>query len=227
MAETWFALFALANLGAYEIIEISSIDFALKIGASQQTASRRLKDLEKKGLITRIISHKGQSIRITKKGIELLHKIYLLLNNIFLQKPQKLIIEGQIFSGLGEGAWYITKGGYVDQFKEKLGFDPFPGTLNIKLTKQPDLQIRKVLESKAYRGIEISGFKDEERTYGAVKCFRVELNDSTPGAILLIQRTHYSDNVLEIISPFYLREKLKLEDGDKVIVSIDLLNNNT
>lgn len=227
MAELWFSLFTLANLGAHEIIEISSIEFAEKIGASQQTASRRLKDLEKKGLVTRMISHKGQSIRITKPGIEMLHKIYLLLDNMFSQKPQKLKVEGEIFSGMGEGAYYVMQQGYADQFKDKLGFDPYPGTLNMKLSKQPDLQIRRVLESDSYPGIEIAGFKDKQRTYGPVKCFLVKVNESVPGAILLIKRTHYRDNVLEIISPEFLREKLKLKDGDQIGVTVELLNNNS
>ena len=223
----WFSLFTLANLGAYDIIEISSIEFAEKIGASQQTASRRLKDLEINLLIIREISHKGQSIRITNKGLEMLHKIYLLLDSIFSKQPRDLNLEGEVFSGMGEGAYYVTQKGYVDQFEEKLGFAPYPGTLNVRLKKQPDLQIRKILESDSYSGIEIEGFKDQHRTYGAVKCFLIKINDSIPGAIVLIKRTHYGDNILEIISPEFLRDTLKLKDGDKLKLSIELTNNNT
>jgi riboflavin kinase len=227
MAETWFALFTLANLGADEGVEISSIEFAEKIGSSQQTASRRLKELEKKGLVTRIISHKGQSIRITRAGIEVLQKIYLLLHSIFEKQPQELKIEGQVFSGMGEGAYYITQQGYANQFMKKLGFSPYPGTLNLRITKQPDLQIRKLLESDSYKGIEIEGFKDQQRTYGPVKCFLIKIEDDIPGAILLIQRTHHHENVLEIVAPKFLRDVLKLKDGDPVRITIKLTNNNT
>ncbi len=222
MAQDWFALFTLANLGAYDVIEISSIEFAEKIGVSQQTASRRLKELEKKGWITRVISHKGQSIRITTKGLEMLHKIYLLLNNIFEKKPQDLKVEGIVFKGMGEGAYYVTQPGYLKQFEQKLGFKPFPGTLNLRLIKQPDLQIRKLLESKSYPGILIEGFENQNRTFGPVKCFPVKVNESVEGALLLIQRTHYKGEVLEIIAPIYLREAFNLKDGDKVRVSIEI-----
>ncbi|HUX99332.1 MAG TPA: DUF120 domain-containing protein [Candidatus Deferrimicrobium sp.] len=227
MAETWFALFTLANLGADEGVEISSIEFAEKIGASQQTASRRLKELEKKGLVTRVISHKGQSIRITKAGIEMLHQIYLLLNSMFEKQPHDLKIEGQVFSGMGEGAYYVTQKGYADQFVEKLGFSPYAGTLNLRIVKQPDQQIRKLLESDSYKGIQIDGFKDQQRTYGPVKCFSVKIAENVPGAILLIKRTHHHENVLEIISSKYLRDDLKLKDGDTVKLSIQLTNNDT
>lgn len=222
MDGNWFALFTLANLGAHEVIEISSIEFAERIGVSQQTASRRLKELEKSGWITRMISHKGQSIRITNRGLEMLHKIHLLLNDIFEKKPRDLIIEGAVFKGVGEGAYYIAQEGYSKQFEKKLGFKPYPGTLNLKIIKRPDFQIRNLLESASFKGINIEGFKDQDRTFGPVKCFRVKINDTIEGALLLIRRTHYREEVLEIIAPVYLRDKFNLKDGDLVKVSIDI-----
>ncbi|MFX1294618.1 MAG: DUF120 domain-containing protein [Promethearchaeota archaeon] len=227
MAENWFALFTLANLGAYKVIEISSIEFAEKIGVSQQTASRRLKHLEKIEWITRIISHKGQSIRITEKGLEMLHKIYLLLNGIFEKRPQDIKIKGVLFSGMGEGAYYIAQKGYIEQFEKKLGFNPYPGTLNLRLINQPDLQIRRLLESDSFSGIKIEGFKNQDRTFGPVKGFRVKINDTIEGALLLIKRTHYHEGILEIIAPKFLREEFNLKDGDEVRISIEISNNNT
>ncbi|MHA1129218.1 MAG: DUF120 domain-containing protein [Candidatus Helarchaeota archaeon] len=220
MAENWFALFTLANLGAYKVIEISSIEFAERIKVSQQTASRRLKELEMLGYISRDISHKGQSIRITQKGLEMLHKIYLLLHDIFDKKPQELILEGTVFSGLGEGAYYVIQPGYQKQFLKKLGFKPFPGTLNLRIEKQPDSQIRRLLEH-SLPGVIIEGFKDTNRTFGSVKCFRAKINNQIEGAVLLIKRTHYQDDVLEVIAPVCLREKFNLKNGDTVKVLVD------
>ena len=34
---------------------------------------------------------------------------------------------------MGEGSYYMSLKGYKKQFKEKLGYEPFPGTLNLKL----------------------------------------------------------------------------------------------
>ena len=218
MAENWFALFTLANLGAYEVIEISSIEFAERIRVSQQTASRRLKELEKLGYISRVISHKGQSIRITDQGFEMLHKIYLLLHDIFDKKPQELVIEGAVFSGFGEGAYYVTKEGYRKQFIEKLGFDPYPGTLNIKLKSDYDMKTKAELAT--YPAIEINSFQNDTRTYGPVKCYPVILNNKEKGALIVALRSHYDTSVLEIIAPLCLRKRLKLKDGHKVKVEI-------
>ena len=43
---------------------------------------------------------------------------------------------GVVVTGLGEGAYFVAK--YAKLFKEKLGFAPFHGTLNITVKKAPD-----------------------------------------------------------------------------------------
>jgi riboflavin kinase len=44
------------------------------------------------------------------------------------------------------------------------------------------------------------------------------------GAVLLVNRTHYDETVLELIAPVNLRETLKIRDGDKIKVKINLAN---
>jgi riboflavin kinase, archaea type len=39
----------------------------------------------------------------------------------------------KIASGLEQGQYFISRVGYSRQFVEKLGFVPFPGTLNVLL----------------------------------------------------------------------------------------------
>ena len=43
------------------------------------------------------------------------------------------MMRGRVVGGLGQGQYYISRKGYRHQFIQKLGFVPFPGTLNIKL----------------------------------------------------------------------------------------------
>ncbi|MEM0320001.1 MAG: DUF120 domain-containing protein, partial [Candidatus Nezhaarchaeales archaeon] len=42
-------------------------------------------------------------------------------------------------------------------------------------------------------------------------------------AVLLIERTHYGRDTIEIIAPINLRQALKLKDGDKVSVEVQLI----
>jgi len=202
-------------------IKVSTKFLAEKMKLSQQTISRRLIELERKGWIQRTPTRNGSLIKISELGDTQLRKVRSALNMVFEEKPPfSITIEGIVFSGLGEGAYYITREPYRKQFINKLGFDPYPGTLNLKISDEYDAKMRVELET--YPGIEIEGFKNENRTYGPVKCFPVLINNEIKGAIVLALRTHYNSSVIELIAPVYLRDRLKLKDGNKVKVEVFL-----
>ncbi|MEM2320764.1 MAG: DUF120 domain-containing protein [Candidatus Bathyarchaeia archaeon] len=212
-------LYALAKMGAYhKPIRVSTTTIADKIGLSQQSVSRHLISLEEKGLIHRTISKEGSLIRISKAGGDFLRCIYIDLSAIFKGGPRSITLEGEVFTGLGEGAYYVAQEGYRRQFVEKLGFDPYPGTLNLKISDGKSMMLRATLD--IYPGIEIKGFRNKNRTFGPVKCFLAIIGGRERGAVVIAERSHYSENVLEVIAPIYLREKLGLKDGDKVKVEI-------
>jgi len=213
-------LYTLAKMGArHRAVKASTTLLAEKIGVSQQSVSRYLMNLERRGLIERDTSRRGSLIRISKTGEDLLKEVYLNLSAIFEEK-HSITIFGEVFSGLGEGAYYVSQEAYRRQFIEKLGFDPYPGTLNIRVTDIEGIRLRAELD--AYPGIEIEGFKNKNRTYGPVKCFHSTINDGERGAVVLALRSHYGKDTVEIIAPVCLRDKLGLKDGDKVKVEIFL-----
>lgn len=215
-----YTLLKLAEMGAHRrTARISTEYLAEKLGTSQQTASRYLIDLERKGLIKRTITPEGCLIKMTENGVKELKRLYSNLR--FLMEaayPPSITLEGILFSGLGEGAYYTSVDQYRKQFIEKLGFDPYPGTLNLKLTTDYDIQARAELE--AYPSIEIEGFKDENRTYGPVKCYPVIIQNKVKGALISALRSHYDSSVIEVIAPVFLRKHLNLKDGNKVKVEV-------
>lgn len=220
-AQSWkpfFALYKLAEMGASRrTVKVSTEYFAVKMGLSQQTASRYLIQLEKKGWIKRTITPEGCLVKVTDAGQLELKRLYSNLRLIFESAyPPSITLEGTLFTGLGEGAYYVSKDGYRKQFIEKLGFDPYPGTLNLKLTTDYDVKTRMELE--AYPAIEFHGFENESRSFGGVKCYPAIINNKVKGAIITALRTHYDTSVLEIVAPAYLRGSLKLKDGQKVKV---------
>lgn len=189
------------------------------MGISQQTASRYLIELERAGWIQRTVTPEGSLIKIEHAGAAELQKLYASLR--FLVEaayPPSVTFEGTVFTGLGEGAYYIAKEFYRKQFIEKLGFDPYPGTLNLKLTSDYDLKTRTELE--AYPAIEIQGFKNEDRTFGLVKCYPATIENKVRGALIFALRSHYDASVVEIIAPVCLRKQLNLKDGHKVKVEV-------
>lgn len=123
-----YTLFKLAEMGAHRrTAKISTEYLGAKLGASQQTASRYLIELDNKGWIKRTVTPEGCLIMITDSGTKELQKLYsdlrLLMEAAY---PPSITLEGVVFTGLGEGAYYISKEQYRKQFMEKLGFDPFP-----------------------------------------------------------------------------------------------------
>ena len=216
-SKLWFALFEIFKMGGHaRQVLLGTDDFGKLCGESQQTASRRLLQLVAGGYIARELTPKGQNITITDKGMAALREVHAALGACFEGGAKAVFINGSVFSGFGEGAYYVTKAGYKEQFSEKLGFAPFPGTLNLKLKSADDVRARNGLE--AVPGITIKGFVNGERTYGDVKCFKVLINDVEEGAILMIHRTHYGQDVIELVAKDQLRKKYGLKDGDFVRV---------
>jgi riboflavin kinase len=217
--DVMLSLRKLALLGAVEQpVKVSSVHFAKAISSSIQTAARRLQELEREGLVHRRIIPDGQWIILTKRGVEQLKKECYEYQELFFPTPKiKVEISGRLITGLGEGEYYTTLDEYRKQFEAKLGFTPFPGTLNLGLDLLC-IVARKKLDGR--KGIEIEGFESENRTFGGAKCFPCEiLDDRAEGiksAVIIPDRTHYPEDILEIISPVYLRGELQLRDGDEI-----------
>lgn len=223
--QLWFTLLVLAQLGAVtNSIRTSTPRLALLLNTSQQTASRRLADLERNGWIRRILTNRGQLIRIEPKGVVELNHVQSILE-IAMTRKRSVTLRGRVFTGLGEGAYYVRLEGYRKQFRKKLGYTPFPGTLNIQLNTDADVNEFQLL--KATIGIEINGFTTGDRSFGPVACYPAVVNSQQKAAILLIERTHHHPNVAEIIAPVNLRETLSISDGDIITVRADLSDSHT
>lgn len=218
------------KLGVYGAInnpiDITSSELGRYLGVSQQTAARYLVDLEKNHLIERNRTSRGQAVQITKLGRELLENLSIMITKALYSQTRSAMIFGEIESGLGEGAWYISQEEYTQQFKEILGFVPYPGTLNLRILNLDDLKkISQIRQSEPYI---IHGFVKKGRQFGDVMCYKARFSDGTMGAIIIPSRTHHHKDILEAIAPINLRERLgeepgkKLKDGQTIKVEIFL-----
>ncbi|MBI5225809.1 CTP-dependent riboflavin kinase [Candidatus Micrarchaeota archaeon] len=197
MKPTW--LHALMRLDCGPIA--SSDKLAQEVGTSQQTASRWLFLLRKEGMI-----QKDRDYRITQNGATYLSQ---------LKKNHPAALSGRVFSGVGEGKYYLSKPGYQDQFSGLLGFEPYPGTLNLRIKEPQSMQASRRLRQNP--GLRLDGFKEKERTFGPARCYpcRIRANKKTAnGAIIVPERTHYPEDVVELLSPVFLRKALGVKDKD-------------
>ena len=195
---------------------LSTVEIAQGMSFSQQTASRKMQELEYQGLIKKEYSPEGLRIGLTDKGINILKENFKFMKKIFetpsLKKSKK--ITGIVTSGIGEGKFYVQIQKYNQEFEKLLGKTPFPGTLNIVVDKD---DYKQFLLSKDT--IKVEGFKTNERTFGMILCYRIKLqkgNKQIDAIITIPERTSHPENIAEIIAPVYLRKELNVEDNDRV-----------
>lgn len=229
------SLINLLNIGANEeYIELTSFQLSKIINKSQQTASKIIIELETNDLIERIKNNKRFKIRVTEKGYNLLKEINESINSsLHRTKYNNIIIKGKVVKGMGEGSYYMSLNGYKKQFKLKLGYEPFPGTLNVKLEEKIFIESKKRIFE--YPSIYIEGFKDNNRTFGWVKCYKSYVESepkettssdkesikSVSSHILFLERTHHDNSLIELISPVYIKKYMGIKDGDKVTIKIN------
>jgi len=208
----------LSNGARYNFVHITTSSLGKSIKKSQQAASKHILELENGGFIDRVMTGRQLSVKITQKGYSELVKLHSILGSSLDSSPSHLVLNGSVISGLGEGAYYMALNGYTKQFKVKIGYVPFPGTLNIKLNQHQATQIIQQLDD--LDNTIIDPFSDGKRTYGWVKCFHVTLNNSIKCELIRLERTHHDNSVIELISKNSLRRTARLKTGSKVTIKI-------
>lgn len=209
----WEILMYFAKRGAVRGKVVTSTGIIAKdMSSSQQTVSRKLRELEDNGLLLRRVTNRGTEISFTEKSVELLKEQYKTLKTIF---DNNLEVKGIVKSGISEGRYYIALAGYQKQFVKKLGFKPFFGTLNLKIDV---LDVKKLFRCREPTHIE--GFCSKSRSYGDIECFRIMINDEIEGVAVLPERSSHANDILEVIAAVNLRKYFDLKDNDEVKVVI-------
>ena len=125
-----------------------------------------------------------------------------------------LCLKGKVFSGKGEGTGFVKLSWATRQIKEKLGFSPYPGTLNIRLTRD-STKMKRILMNTL--GTEISPAPG----HYSGKLFRANLMN-LECALIIPEVPDYPEDVIEVVSSTNLREKLHLADGSLCEVKVTI-----
>ena len=125
---------------------------------------------------------------------------------------QTVSLRGRVFSGKGEGAKYVSLDWAKRQMKEKLGFDPYLGTLNIRLSADSLKNKRLLMKSG---GLEIT----PATGYYPGKLFKATIGNVTC-AIVIPDVPGYPEEIIEVIAPSNLRRMLRLADDNMIEVKV-------
>ena len=203
-------LILLAKKGAIgKPAKITLRELANELGVSPQSILRLLEEMEEEGYVHKKVEGRRTLVEISQEGLAFLEELCDSISEVLYNG----IILGEVISGIGEGAYYVRQ--YAHLIREYLGFDPYPGTLNIRV-----LFPKTVFD--ALCGViptVLPGFVKEGRTFGDVKAYRVEI-EGIEGAIVIPSRTVHPPKIAEIIAPVCLREKLGLKDGSRITVRV-------
>lgn len=117
------------------------------------------------------------------------------------------LLRGYVQTGRGEGAGYTNLDWVREQVRERLGFDLYPGTLNLRLEDERDRV--DWVRLRAEPGVSLEPTPD----YCAARCYPAWLEGSLPCAVVLPMVSEYPGDVVEVIAPIPLRRNLGLQDG--------------
>jgi HAD superfamily hydrolase (TIGR01509 family) len=123
-------------------------------------------------------------------------------------------IAGVVRTGLGRGAGFTTLPWAARQFRELLGIDPFPGTLNLEVSAAVDPAWRALTATPGLR------LQPADAGHCAARCYpvraRVAGRPPVTAAVVLPEVAAYPGRQVEVIAAVELRSLLAVADGDLV-----------
>lgn len=123
---------------------------------------------------------------------------------------------GRIVTGASEAAFFTQLDWVREQCSQKLGFTPFPGTLNIDISPQKITNMETFLT-----GVDVD-LRSPDPKFCSARIVPVNL-EGIPAAVLFPDektRVH-GQNILEILAPVSVREVLQKKDGDLISITMD------
>jgi HAD superfamily hydrolase (TIGR01509 family) len=123
-------------------------------------------------------------------------------------------ITGQIESGAGKGAFFTSLDWVVEQFDQAMGFKPFPGTLNVRVSSEGIDDLEALFSEKDFE------IHPDNPEFCAAGFKRVWVEGIPAAAVFPSEdvRIHGKD-VIEIIAGRHIKSALSLADGDEVTIT--------
>ncbi len=128
---------------------------------------------------------------------------------------KELIISGKIVSGVGQGAFFTQLDWFQLQCRDKLGFKPDAGTMNLEISDD-DVSVVEVLEQEAK--IE---FIPPDSEFCSGMAYPVLVEGIRAAIVIPAQEVRvHGKNIVEVISDQRLKDVLNVDDGDFVSLNI-------
>ena len=133
----------------------------------------------------------------------------------------KRVIKGRVVSGAKKAAFFTQLDWVLEQCLEKLGFKPFPGTLNIEILPESLLDTESIPGKKGIELIPPEQNGPIDSTFCTAQVLPVSIK-GIDGAIIIPEEKEkiHDKNIIEAIAPVNLKDALNIDDGDTVTFTI-------
>lgn len=128
---------------------------------------------------------------------------------------QRQRIIGAMATGIGEAAGFTSLDWARNAFRDLLGIDPWPGTVNIVVTAEREGDAWRRVRS--WPGIVLPPPRPD---WCSSRCYHAQINDRIEAAIVLPEVENYPEDKIELIAAVAVRDTLGLKDGDRVILDV-------
>jgi riboflavin kinase len=125
-------------------------------------------------------------------------------------------LRGAVEAGAGQGATFMSLDWVRDGIARIVGFEPYPGTLNVRLVDGEMLERWRRIRRQP--GLALSPPAPDQ--CGA-RLFPVVVSGDVPAAVIVPDLTRYGAHVLEIVAPVHLRTRLWLRNHDLLTLTYD------
>jgi riboflavin kinase, archaea type len=132
-----------------------------------------------------------------------------------MQNQKPFNISGKVISGARRASFFTQIDWVQSQCLEKLGFKPFPGTLNIEAPDQDFLLVEALRNKQAIQLI------PPDKGFCVAKVYPAVIDEISIAVIIPQEDVRiHGKHIVEILSGVKLRDALRLKDGDVIEVRI-------
>lgn len=125
------------------------------------------------------------------------------------------MIAGRLVRGLGKAAEFTRLDWVRSQLLALAGIDPHPGTVNLTLTGEAQLE-----RWRDWRGMPAPLMEPAEAGFCRARCYAVRIEGRVPAAIVLPDVPAYPEDKVELVAALPLRQHLSLDEG--ALLSVEL-----
>ena len=127
------------------------------------------------------------------------------------------VLIGRLATGIGQGRHFTRLDWARAQFMDRLGIDPFPGTVNVVVDDPDSMPVWVRL--KRTPGIRIDNPGNGPHDCDA-RCYPVRIAGRIDAAIVVPEVEGYPPAQVEMIAAVGVRDALGIEDGDPVEIEL-------